>query len=42
MSEHYEDFSSDHYVQDGDPDQVVAAVRWTVEKVRGEAAASLQ
>jgi pimeloyl-ACP methyl ester carboxylesterase len=41
VSEHYEDVSSDHYVQDGDPDQVVAAVRWTVEKVRGEEAASL-
>ena len=33
-SQHYEDVSSDHYVQDGDPDQVVVAVRWTVDKVR--------
>jgi hypothetical protein len=34
VSQHYEDVNSDHYVQDGDPDQVVAAVRWTVDKVR--------
>jgi pimeloyl-ACP methyl ester carboxylesterase len=34
VSRHYEDINSDHYVQDGDPDQVVAAVRWTVDKVR--------
>ena len=34
VSRHYEDVNSDHYVQNGDPDQVVAAVRWTVDKVR--------
>jgi pimeloyl-ACP methyl ester carboxylesterase len=34
VSLHYEDLSSDHYVQDGGPDQVVAAVRWAVDKVR--------
>jgi pimeloyl-ACP methyl ester carboxylesterase len=37
VSEHFEDIHSDHYVQDGDPDQVVAGIRWVVDKVRGGA-----
>jgi pimeloyl-ACP methyl ester carboxylesterase len=34
VSQHYEDMTADHYVQESDPEQVVAAVRWTVDKVR--------
>jgi hypothetical protein len=36
VSQHYEDISADHYVQESDPGQVVAAVRWTVDKVRAD------
>ena len=42
VSQHYEDINSDHYVQDGDPDQVVAAVRWAVDKVRSAATVQLR